>query len=306
MNDAGISKKRIVVIAGPTAIGKTNMSIAIAQHLQAPIISADSRQFYQEIKIGSASPTPDELVKVPHYFIGDRSIFNPLNSGSYADEVNLLLPLLFKTSKTVILCGGSGLYIDAVIEGFDKMPETDLQIRQEIELKYEANGIEWLQQELKKVDLPYYLMVDLANPQRLIRALAVFQTTGETYSSFRQKKNKKELDFEVIYFVVNTDREKLYYRINQRVEDMIQLGLVAEANNVYPHKQINALQTVGFKELFKYFDGAWDLKTAIDQIKQNTRRFAKRQLTWFRKKDAIWIDADDQSKAIAEIIKLLS
>jgi tRNA dimethylallyltransferase len=299
-------QKKVIVIAGPTAVGKTNISITVASQLNAPIISADSRQFYREIKIGSAAPSKDELAKVPHYLIADRSIFEPLNSGSFADEVNQLLPSLFADSNTVIICGGSGLYIDALIEGFDEMPEIDLQIRTDLNLNYQTHGIEWLQQELKQVDLPYYHVVDLANPQRLIRALEVYRSTGKTYSSFRQKKKSKKLNYQVLYFVIDATREQLYERINRRVDQMMAMGLEAEARLVYPHKHINALQTVGYKELFKYFDGEWDLETAILQIKQNTRRFAKRQLTWFRKKNAIWINADDQTKAIDEIIKQIA
>jgi tRNA dimethylallyltransferase len=299
-------QKKVIVIAGPTAVGKTNISITVASQLNAPIISADSRQFYREIKIGSAAPSKDELAKVPHYLIADRSIFEPLNSGSFADEVNQLLPSLFADSNTVIICGGSGLYIDALIEGFDEMPEIDLQIRTDLNLNYQTHGIEWLQQELKQVDLPYYHVVDLANPQRLIRALEVYRSTGKTYSSFRQKKKSKKLNYQVLYFVIDATREQLYERINRRVDQMMAIGLEAEARLVYPHKHINALQTVGYKELFKHFDGEWDLETAIHQIKQNTRRFAKRQLTWFRKKNAIWINADDQTKAIDEIIKQIA
>lgn len=297
------SRKKLIVIAGPTAVGKTNISIEVARFLNAPIISADSRQFYKELSIGSAAPTLDELSKATHYFVADRSIINPLNAGTFADEVNHLLPKLFNQSNSIILCGGSGLYIDAVVEGFDKMPDSDLAIREALNKQYETNGIEWLQNQLKKVDPIYYNQVDLSNQQRLIRALEVFESTGETYSSFRLKQNKKVMDFEVTYIVIDASRANLYQRINSRVDEMMRLGLEEEARKVYLYKHINALQTVGYKEMFKYFDGDWDLATATDQIKQNTRRFAKRQLTWFRKKNAIWINADDQSKAIDEVFK---
>src|ERR1043165_2925753 len=273
--------KTLIVIAGPTAVGKTALSVSIAKELHCPIVSADSRQFFREMNIGTAKPSTEEMSQVPHYLVGSHSIAEDYNVGKYEAEVIPLLNELFRDHDFVILCGGSGLYIDAVCKGFDELPEADPEIRKRIGNILQAEGIEGLQNLIRELDPEYHSKADLQNPQRLSRALEVCLSTGKPYSSFR-KGNKKKRNFETLKIGLNMDREKLYGRINLRVDDMMKAGLAEEARSLFPNRHLNALQTVGYSELFAHFDGKISLEAAAEQIKQNTRNFAKRQLTWFR------------------------
>lgn len=293
--------KSLIVIAGPTAIGKTAQSIAIAKQLNCPVISADSRQFFKEMSIGTAKPTQEEMQGVPHYFIDSHSITEEYNVGKFETDVLALLEQLFKTNNQVILVGGSGLYIDAVCRGFDDLPEAEPEIRERINALYESKGIEGLQALLKELDPAYYDKVDLNNRQRMGRALEVCITTGKPYSELRKGKTVKR-NFKTTKIGLNIAREALYTRINKRVDDMMEKGLLEEVRSLLPHKNLNALQTVGYKELFHYLEGGTDLAIAVEAIKQNTRRFAKRQLTWFRKDEEMkWFEPGEVEKVMKYI-----
>jgi len=282
--------KFLIVVIGPTAIGKTALSINIAQHFHCEIISCDSRQFFREMTIGTAVPSEAELAAAPHHFIHNKSVFENYTVGEFEKEAISKLDLLFKSNDYAILVGGSGLYVDAVLKGFDEFPDIDISVRNVINERYEKSGILYLQDELQKLDPEYFSVVAKENPQRLMRALEVCIGTGKPYSSFlNQKKNQR--NFIPIVIGLEADREIIYNCINQRVDMMIDSGLLAEAEKLYPHKKLNALQTVGYRELFEYFDGQFTLDFAISEIKKNTRRFAKRQLTWFRRNEnAKWFD----------------
>lgn len=273
-------KKFLIVIAGPTAVGKTALSIQLAKHLDCPVISADSRQFFKEMSIGTAKPTIQEMQGIPHFFIDNLSIADTYNAGQFEKDVMALLADLFKDHQFVILTGGSGLYINAVLNGVDEFEEIPESIREQLNATYQSHGITALQETLKQLDPAYYATVDLNNPQRLIRALEVCIHTGKPYSTFR-KKEMKQRPFETINLLINTNRDELYKRINLRVDTMMRHGLLEEVKNLYPLKHLNALNTVGYKELFDHLDGKTSLNEAVELIKQNTRRYAKRQLTWF-------------------------
>jgi len=285
--------KTLIVIAGPTAIGKTAAAIQLAQQLNTVILSADSRQFYREMSIGTAKPSPEELSAVQHYFINSHSITETFTVADFEREGLLLLHELFKIRDIVILVGGSGLYIKAICEGFDDIPSAPPEIRERLNTEFIENGIEYLQEKLKIADPTYFAEVDIQNPQRVIRALEVFESTGQPFSSFRTSSTNRR-PFNIIKIGLDLSRELLYDRINLRVDDMIQQGLVDEVKSLVPYKNLNALNTVGYSEIFEYLNGDITLQTAIDRIKQNTRRFAKRQLTWFRKdKEINWFEAND-------------
>jgi tRNA dimethylallyltransferase len=289
-------KKHLIVIAGPTAIGKTALGVHLAKQFKTDVISADSRQFFHEMSIGTAKPTADEMQGVVHHFIDSHSITEPYNVGKFETEAIALLERLFKEKDIVIMVGGSGLYIDAVCKGFDELPEADEPVRNRINTMLANEGIESLQKLLKELDPVYYNQVDLSNPQRLSRALEVCLTSGKPYSSLREGKVKKR-NFEIIKIGLNTTREVLYERINKRVDQMMENGLLNEVQKLIPFKNANALQTVGYKELFDQLEGKTELKTAIELIKQNTRKFAKRQLTWFRRDPEIkWFEPDEVEK----------
>lgn len=292
-----MSSKNLIVIVGPTAVGKTAMSIAIAKEFDCPVVSADSRQFFKEMNIGTAKPTETEIEGVTHYFINSHSINDEFNVGKYETEAIALLEKLFQTHEKVILVGGSGLYIDAVCKGFDELPEADEEIRNKINLLLKTDGIEGLQKLLKELDINYYNKVDLQNPQRLSRALEVCLTTGKPYSELRKGKIKKR-DFNIIKVGINTSREILYDRINKRVDEMMKNGLLNEVKSLQDFKHLNALQTVGYKELFDHLENNLDLNSAIELIKQNSRRFAKRQLTWFHRDEEIKWFEPNQAKEI--------
>jgi tRNA dimethylallyltransferase len=283
--------KHLIVIAGPTAVGKTAAAIEVAKHLNTVVVSADSRQFFREMSIGTAKPSNDELAQVKHYFINSHSITEPFSVGDFEKQGLALLNELFKTHDQVILAGGSGLYIKAICEGFDDLPTADPAIRQKLNQELEDKGITYLQEKLKLTDPDYYDEVDINNPQRMIRALEVFESSGKPISFYRQSTINKR-PFTIIKLTLNMPRENLYQRVNERVDIMMTQGLVAEVESLLPYRHVNALNTVGYTEIFDYLDGNTTLENAVGMIKQNTRRFAKRQLTWFRKDQSfIWFDA---------------
>lgn len=280
----------LITIVGPTAIGKTALSIQLAQHFKCAIVSCDSRQFYKEMSIGTAVPNADELAAAQHHFIQNRSVFEDYNVGSFEKDALKKLDALFLNNPTQIMVGGSGLYVDAVLKGLDYFPEVSPDIRKNLTEKLTTLGIEALQQQLQKLDPETYNTIAIDNPHRLTRALEICIGTGQTYASFKNK-SKEPRNFKAIKIGLNADREIIYNRINQRVDLMIENGLLEEAKTLYPHKTLNALQTVGYRELFEYFDKNWTLDFAISEIKKNTRRFAKRQLTWFKKDtETLWFD----------------
>ena len=295
--------KYLITIVGPTAIGKTALSIALAQHLNCDIISCDSRQFFKEMQIGTAVPTTEELAEAQHHFIQNKSIFENYTVGDFEKEAIAKLDELFLSNDYAVMVGGSGLYVDAVLKGFDDFPEIDPSVREKVTSNYEKSGIEYLQTELEKRDPNYFEVVAKENPQRMMRALEVCIGSGKPYSSFlNQKKNTR--NFTPILIGLEAERSVIYDRINQRVDIMINEGLLAEAKELFPHKNLNALQTVGYRELFRYFEGEITLEFAIEEIKKNTRRFAKRQLTWFkRNENTKWFDYLIDRKEIVNYIK---
>ena len=283
-------RKTLLTIVGPTAIGKTRMAIALATHFGTEILSCDSRQFFKELLIGTAVPSAGELMAAPHHFIQHESIFEAYSVGDFERDAIALLDKLFKKHDVVVMVGGSGLYAKAIIDGLDDFPEVDEVIRQELNEAYAQKGIEYLQELLKTLDEVQYNQMDVQNPQRLIRALEVCRASGKPYSSFLQRKEKQR-DFTSVQIGLTADRTEVYERINKRVDMMLEEGLLIEAQNMMPYKHLNALQTVGYKELFSFFEGECSFEAAIEAIKMNTRRFAKRQFTWFQKDKRIkWFD----------------
>ncbi|MPL69916.1 tRNA dimethylallyltransferase [bioreactor metagenome] len=286
-----VNNKKLIVLTGPTAVGKTKEAINLAKALNTEIISADSRQFYKELNIGVATPTEEELSEVKHHFIGHISIHNNYNVGLFEKDALDRIELLFKTYDTIVLTGGSGMYIDVVCNGMDSLPDVDIEIRNELNRVFKEEGISVLQEELREKDIEYYNIVDKKNHIRIIRALEVIRQTGKTFSFYRTNQ-KTQRDFQIFKFALQRERSELIERIDKRVDLMIESGLLEEAKEVYPYKNLSALNTVGYKELFKYFDNQISFQQAIEDIKTNTRRYAKRQMTWFRKdKEYIWLDA---------------
>jgi tRNA dimethylallyltransferase len=297
-----MNNKTLIVIAGPTAVGKTAIAIQVAQHYNTVVLSADSRQFYREMTIGTAKPDADELAAVKHYFIDSHSIQENFSVGDFEKQALALLDELFKEHDVIVMAGGSGLYIKAVCEGFDNLPVAEPGVRHKLNQDYTELGIRHLQQRVKEVDPDYYEQVDIHNPQRLIRALEVFETTGKPISYYR-KSMVNDRPFNMVKIGLNLPRDILYQQINHRVDKMVELGLLDEVKSLIPHRSLNALNTVGYSELFDHFDGKANLEGALDLIKQNTRHFAKRQLTWFRKdKDMHWLEADDED-VVLDIVK---
>ncbi len=292
----------LVVVCGPTASGKTSLALKLAKHFSAEIISADSRQVYKELKIGSAPPSAEELKEVKHHFIASRNLDEDYNAGAFEKDALQLLETLFTKNEYAILVGGSGLYIDAVCNGFDKVPSSFPEIRKQMQDLYEEKGIEPLQEKLKEQDEIYYNKIDLSNPQRLMRALEVCMGSEMPYSSFRKGK-VNERDFRIIKIGLDVPRDILYSRIDARVDEMMSKGLLEEAKNLISKKHLNALQTVGYKELFDFFEDKTTLEEAIDLIKRNSRRYAKRQLTWFRKDKEIQWFSPNNTEAIIQFIK---
>jgi len=292
----------LISIVGPTAIGKTSLSLKLAQHFNTEIISADSRQFFKEMNIGTAAPTPTELAIAKHHFIHHKSIEDNYNVGIFEKEAIQCLDILFKIHQVVIMVGGSGLYIDAVTKGLDHFPEVDKSIREKLNKQLETEGLQSLQEQLKLIDPVTYNTIAKDNPHRIIRALEVCIGTGQSYSSFLNKEKSKR-NFKVITIGLNVEREVLYNRIDERVDIMMENGLLNEAKSLLNRQGLNALNTVGYKELFKYFNKEWTLDFAVSEIKKNTRRFAKRQLTWFKKdKTILWFDYKTQLQHIKDIL----
>jgi len=288
----------LIVVLGPTGVGKSDISIQLAKHYHTEIISADSRQFFKELCIGTAVPDKKDLNEVPHHFIQNKSIHDYYNVSSFEVEALGLIDQLFQTVNPLILAGGSMLYLDTICNGIDDIPTVDADTRNEVINWYEQNGIEALRERLLKLDPDYYNIVDLNNPKRMLHAVEICQMTGRTFTSFRTNTAKKR-PFRIIKIGINQDRKVLYERINQRVLKMIEAGLVEEARSVYPFRDLNSLNTVGYKELFTYFDGTCSLEEAIDLIQRNTRKYARKQLTWFRRDDQIaWFEPNQLSAII--------
>lgn len=296
-----MDRKHLIVLAGPTASGKTATAIKLAKAFDAEIISADSRQFYKELSIGTAAPTADELNQVKHHFVHNLSVEDKYDAADYERDVLSFLNEYFKTKNIVVMTGGSGLFIDAVCNGLDSMPDISDEIRTKVTMMHVNGGLKTLQQEVETVDTEYFQMVDKQNPRRLQRALEVFYQTGKPYSAFRRKK-PAERDFEITKLALLWDRDKLIERINKRVDTMMKQGLLDEAHSVYPKRHLNSLNTVGYKELFDYLDGKCTLEQAVEQIKIDTRQYAKRQMTWLRKhNDYKWFAIDSVDVAIREL-----
>jgi tRNA dimethylallyltransferase len=294
-------KKKLITISGQTASGKTNLSIRLAQNLNCSIISCDSRQFYKEMSIGTAVPSKLELSKANHYFIHHKSVKDNYTVGDFQNDALKLIKTLFKKDNYIILTGGSGMYMDAIVNGIDTFPKIKLGVRELLNEKHNSRGILFLKNKLKELDPEYYDIVDVNNHRRLIRALEVCISTGKTYSSFLNKKNKK-YDFESVNFCIKVDRELLYKKINYRVDKMISDGLIKEAKTLLKFEDLNPLNTVGYKELFEHFKGNLTKSQAIEKIKQNTRRFAKRQMTWLKNKNLIWIENNIEIDEIKRFI----
>jgi len=294
--------KYLIVLLGPTGVGKTDLSITLSYQFNAPILSADSRQFYREMKIGTAAPSIEVLNAAPHYFVGNKSITDRYSCGKFEFEVLTQLKVLYKTHQSAMLVGGSGLYIDSVCKGIDDFPAPDSELRAELYSTLNKEGIEGLRKQLHLLDPDYYNQVDLMNTQRILKAIEVCLQTGRTYTSFLTNPNKPR-PFIPIKIGLNRTREELYQRINDRVDRMITDGLVAEAKGLFNQKHLNALNTVGYKEIFDFLDGITSLDEAIELIKRNSRRYAKRQLTWWGRDNEITWFHPDQSDLIIEFIK---
>lgn len=293
--------KRLVVLLGPTGVGKTELSLTLAEHLHSPILSADSRQLYADLQIGTAAPTPQQLARVQHYFVKTLHLTDYYSAAQYEADVIHQMELLYKDHDTLLLTGGSMMYIDAVCKGIDDIPTVDEATRQTLMDDYQRLGLEALQQELLQRDPEHYQVVDLQNHKRVIHALEICRMTGKTYTSFR-KSQVKQRPFQIIYVGLNRPREELFDRINARVDQMMAEGLLDEVKRVLPYRHENSLNTVGYKEMFTYLDGGFTLQEATDRMKKNTRVYAKKQLTWFKKNDKIRWFHPDEKEAIFEYI----
>ena len=293
------SDSTLVVITGPTAVGKTALTIELARHYHTPVINADSRQIYRELRIGTAAPSEEQLQQAKHYFVGNKSIHDYYNASMYEQDV--LQVLKGEPSDTNILSGGSMMYIDAVCNGIDDIPTVREDIREEMKRRYEEEGLEALCEDLRRLDPEHYAIVDRQNYRRVIHALEICYQTGRTYTSFRTQ-SKKERPFRIVKIGLNRDRNELYNRINARVDAMMEQGLLHEAESLYNQRQLNALNTVGYKEMFDYMDGRWSLDEAVERMKGNTRRYARKQLTWFKRDEEVrWFHPDQ----IDEILKYI-
>lgn len=289
----------LTVLIGPTGVGKTELSLRIAEHFKTHIISSDSRQLYANLKIGTAAPTPEQLRRVPHHFVGTLQLTDYYSAAQYESEVLAVLDDLFKQHNVVLLTGGSMMYVDAICKGIDDIPTVDAETRELMLQRYEQEGLEQMCAELKLLDPEYYKTVDLKNPKRVIHALEICYITGKTYTSFRTQQ-KKERPFHIIKIGLARDRAELYERINRRVDLMMEEGLLEEAKAVYPYRHLNSLNTVGYKEIFKYLDGEWELPFAIEKIKQNSRIYSRKQMTWFKRdKDILWFHPDQEEEILA-------
>ena len=287
------SAKKLIVMTGPTAVGKTDVCLQVARQFDIPIINADSRQLFRELKIGTAAPTEEQMAQVKHYFVGSLSIGDYYSASMYEQDVLQLLDTLFQNSDYALLSGGSMMYIDAVCNGIDDIPTVDDKTRDTLKRRLEEEGLEPLVEELHRLDPEHWAIVDRQNPRRVVHALEICLMTGKTYTSFR-KAEKKERPFQIIKIGLNRDREELYHRINVRVDQMMAQGLLDEVRAMNEYRNVNALNTVGYKELFNYLDGLWTLDEAVERIKGNTRRYARKQLTWFKRDLQMrWFHPDD-------------
>ena len=292
---------KLFVLLGPTAVGKTALSIKIAKLLGSPIINCDSRQIYKDMSIGTAAPTEEQLAEVKHYFVKILELQQYYSAAQYEEDAINLIGQLSSTHNNLLLSGGSMMYIDAVCNGIDDIPTVAPEIREELKERVHTEGLEKLRNELRLLDPEYYNIVDLKNPKRIVHALEICYTSGKTYTSFRIRK-KKERPFQIIKIGLRRERNELFERINKRVDMMMEEGWLEEAKSLYPHRQLNALNTVGYKELFKYFDGTWKLDFAIEKIKKNTRDYAKKQMTWFAHDEDIHWFSPDNEKEILDFI----
>ena len=296
--------KTLIVITGPTAVGKTRLCIDLAKHFGIPIINADSRQIYKELKIGTASPTDEERHEVKHYFVGTLSLEDYYSASLYEQQVMALLGTMYKTHDYALMAGGSMMYIDAVCNGIDDIPTIDDETRKTMKRRLQEEGLECLCEELRQRDPEYYEIVDRQNPKRVVHALEICTMTGKTYTSFR-KWERKQRPFRIIKIGLNRERQELYDRINARVDEMMEKGFLEEAKGLHSQKHLNALNTVGYKELFGYFEGQWMLEEAIERIKGNTRRYARKQLTWYKKDEQIkWFHPDQEEDIINYILSI--
>ena len=284
-----MNTKKLLVIYGPTAVGKTSLAIKLALQHKTEIISADSRQFYKEMKIGTAVPDKEELAAVQHHFIQHKSMHESYNVGLFEKEAITKIEMLFKKHNVLVMVGGSGLYIDAVCKGLDTFPEIQESIRTELRQQFEKKGLQWLQEEVKKIDPIFYDNTDINNHQRLLRCLEVCKQSGKTFTSFKNN-HKKIRPFDIEYYSIKMDREKLYQRINNRVDKMIEKGLLDEVKGLAEHQNLNALKTVGYSEIFQHLNNEISLERAIELIKQNSRRYAKRQITWLKRYPINWVE----------------
>ena len=288
----------LLVLIGPTGVGKTELSLRLAEHYDTCIVSADSRQLYADLKVGTAAPTPEQLARVKHYLVGTLQLVDYYSAARYEEEVMQLLPALFARRPVVLLTGGSMMYVDAVCKGIDDIPTVDQKTRQTMLQRYEAEGLERLCAELKVLDPAYYAEVDLKNPKRVIHALEICHMTGRTYTSFRTR-SAKQRPFRMVKVGLMREREELYDRINRRVDQMMADGLLDEARRVYPYRAFNSLNTVGYKELFNYLDGTWSLDFAVEKIKQNTRIYSRKQMTWFKRDaDIRWFHPEREAEIV--------
>ena len=288
----------LIVLIGPTGVGKTELSLRLAEHFHTSIVSADSRQLYADLKIGTAAPTSEQLNRAPHYLVGTLKLADYYSAARYEEEALATLDNLFRQHDTVILTGGSMMYIDAICKGIDDIPTVDTETRELMLQRYETEGLEKLCAELKLLDPEYYRIVDLKNPKRVIHALEICYMTGKTYTSFRTQQ-KKQRPFRIIKVGLTRDRAELYDRINRRVDIMIEEGLLEEARSVYPYRTLNSLNTVGYKEMFKYLDGTWELPFAIEKIKQNSRIYSRKQMTWFKRDEEIqWFHPEQETEIL--------
>ncbi len=296
----------LIVLIGPTGVGKTELSLSIAEHFHTSILSSDSRQLYADLKIGTAAPTPEQLARVPHHFVGTLKLTDYYSAAQYEADVMKKLEELFSLNEVVVLTGGSMMYVDAICKGIDDIPTVDKETRELMLQKYAEEGLDHLCAELKLLDPEYYQIVDLKNPKRVIHALEICYMTGKSYTSFRTQSTKKR-PFRIIKIGLTREREELYERINRRVDEMLDAGLLEEVKAVYPYKELNSLNTVGYKELFKYLDGEWTLEFAIEKIKQNSRIYSRKQMTWFKRDNEIhWFHPDQKEEIINYINEQLA
>ena len=294
-------KKTLIVITGPTAVGKTALCLEIAKHFDIPIINADSRQIYRELRIGTAQPTKEQMQEVKHYFVGTLGLDDYYSASLFEQQVLECLEQQFLTNDYALLSGGSMMYIDAVCDGIDDIPTIDDETRALMKQRLADEGLEALVEELRRLDPEYYEIVDRQNPRRVVHALEICTMTGKTYTSFR-KREKRQRPFQIIKIGLNRPREELYDRINQRVDQMMADGLLEEARSLYPLRHLNALNTVGYKELFDYLEGRWPLEEAVERIKGNTRRYARKQLTWYKKDERMkWFHPQETEQIISYI-----